>query len=633
MMMRSIIALAALLTCSSACSLLSLPSLPWSSSASKADPTAEALYKEGMRAFDEKKYVRALDSFSKIRTDHPFSPLSTQVELKIADAHYLNQQFPDAINAFKEFQSMHPTNENMPFVTLRLGQAHFDQFTSADRDQKNTEIAKGYFEMVLAKYPNSPQAAEAKAKLAKCLDYLAEYEFNVAHFYFQQEKYPAARDRFEEVVRKYKDTPTAVKSLFYLGESYRNEKNAVKAGLAYEALIQNYPQSKFAAEARSQLAAVEKEKRDPLALLLMRDRRPTVAPTPEVKEDPALAKLRDANLVAKTEVVHELPGDEKGFLRRVADKINPFSSSDNGKKDDKKNESAVELLAQKNSSQKEESGGVLSALWPFGSKSSKQKAVDSGAKPSGLVAQVDDSLRQKGIDVAARQTSLKPPPADLPKEEEPAKPQASTDTAALLGSIDANLKKGGRSVAETPQPPEPAEAFKDLAATQERLAKATQAQATKDVQTSGILSSIDKKLKAKGVEPAQFEKAPSAEEVKAAAAQSKASARNVELEPKLALEKGPLFLGPAEVPAHEKSASAREPVKAESKNANNDGDKEFPSRVLVKGPVEPQSFAAGAKPAEPKKPSDNQEEDLKGVLDQMRQNIENASKVLNPFSW
>jgi len=115
-------------------------------------------------------------------------------------------------------------------------------------------------------------------------------------------------------------------------------------------------------------------------------------------------------------------------------------------------------------------------------------------------------------------------------------------------------------------------------------------------------------------------------------ATTKAPAKKVELEPKLALEKGPLFLGPTEVPAQEKSDSVREPVKSESNNTTSD-DKNSPSRVLVKGPVEPQPLAAGAKAAEPKNPSANQEEDPKGVLDQMRQDIENASKVLNPFRW
>ena len=89
---------------------ISLPSMPWSGSAAKADPSAEALFDEGTRAFNEKKYVRGIDSFSKIRTDHPFSPLVTQAELKMAEGYFLNEQYPEAINAFKEFQTLHPTN-------------------------------------------------------------------------------------------------------------------------------------------------------------------------------------------------------------------------------------------------------------------------------------------------------------------------------------------------------------------------------------------------------------------------------------------------------------------------------------------------------------------------------------------
>ena len=274
-----------LMTWSTGCSSVSMPSIPWPGSAARPDPTAEALYEEGTRYFAEKRYARAIDTLTKLKTEYPFSPQLTEAELKIGDAYYLNQQYPEAINAFKEFQSMHPTNENIPFVVYRLGQAHLDQFTSIERDQKNTEIAKGYFENVITNYPKSPYASPAREQLAKCVGYLAEYDFNVASFYLKQEKYPAARERFEEIVRKYRGTPVAGKSLFFLGESYRKEKNNVKAILAYEALLQYYPESKFAPEAKTYLAQLEKEKQDPLAMLLMRDRRPaTTAAGPQEKQ-------------------------------------------------------------------------------------------------------------------------------------------------------------------------------------------------------------------------------------------------------------------------------------------------------------------------------------------------------------
>src|SRR5262245_14473718 len=627
------ISLLAAFACCSACSMPSLPSISWPVSSVKADLSAEALYEEGNRYFNEKKFVRAIDSFSKLRTDYPFSPMLTQVELKIADAYYLNEQYPEAINAFKEFQSMHPTNENIPFVTLRLGQAHFNQFTSTDRDQKNTEIAKGYFETVIAKYPGSPQAAEAKVKLQKCLEYLAEHDYSVAWFYYQQEKYPAARDRFEEIVRKYKGTPTAVKSLFYLGESYNKEKNSIKASLAYEALIQHYPESKFAGDARTQLAAVEKEKRDPMAMLLMRDRRPSGSAAPEVKEDPALAKLKDVNLIAKTEVVDEKPGDDKTFFRRVADKLNPFSSSsDSPKKEDNKNESAEALLAKRQApapKKQEESTGILTSLCPFGSKDASPTAE---SKNNAFVGQVDSSLKQKGIDVAATEATLKPPPADLPPPP-PAKPQSNIDTATLVSSIDANLSKGGKNGSELPPTPEIAEGFRNLAATQERVAKATPTQ-PQDVQSSGILSAIDQKLKAQGVQGSEFEKPPTPEEIKAAAAK-KPQASAVELEPKLALEKGPLFLNLVERPAVSESPETNKDAPKSSLKGNSGADVAYepPSRVLVKGPVQAQATAAGTNPPAPKKPTTNQEDEPKGALDQIRQDIESVGKVLNPFSW
>src|SRR5918994_1983356 len=361
---RLALALLAVVIGSTGCSL-SMPSVPWFKSAAPADPTAEALFAEGSRYLNEKKYARAIDVLQKLKSGHPFSPLLTETELKVADAYYLNQQYPEAITAFKEFQSLHPTNENIPFVILRLGQAHLDQFTSTERDQKNTEVAKGYFETVLTNYAKSPHAATAAENLAKCVQYLSEHEFNVAHFYYQQEKYPAARDRFEEIVRKYRGTPTAIKSLYYLGESYRKEKNYVKASLAYEALIQHYPETKFSFDAKTQLAQLDKEKQDPLALLLMRDRRSTAVAAPEVKEESALSKLKDLNLVAKKDYLHEEPGDEKGILRRVAAKLNPFSSSDSGKKDEKP-ESATKHLARRKEAEKNESGGMFASLWPFG---------------------------------------------------------------------------------------------------------------------------------------------------------------------------------------------------------------------------------------------------------------------------
>ena len=610
-------------------------SMPWPTSVAKPDPTAEALYDEGTQYFAEKRYLRAIEVLKKLISEYPFSPQLTDAELKIADAYYLSQQYPEAITAFKEFQSMHPTNENIAFVVFRLGQAHLDQFTSIERDQKNTEIAKTYFENVIANYPKSPYASAAREQLAKSVGYLAEHEFNVASFYLQQEKYPAARERFEEIVRKYRGTPVAAKSLFFLGESYRKEKNNVKAILAYEALLQYYPESKFTPEAKTYLTQLEKEKQDPLAMLLMRDRRPATTAPGTGQETANNEKLKDVALTAKTEIVYEEPGEEKGIFRRVADKLNPFSSSDDEKKAATP-ESPTEIAAKKNTAAKEDSPGVLGSMWnginPFGGQKPQPVKAEATANNSQLVDQIDGSLKQKGIDSTTQTASLKTTPEAISKVEEAKPPPQTADTSKLLGEIDDNLKKSGKNVEEVPAPPEVHAAFKDPAVAEAIAAKTkTSPESQQDGVSGGLLSGIDQKLKSQGLEPSKFEAPATAT---ANSTPQREPARKVELEPKMAVEKGPLFLSPTEIPAQEKTPSTGAVANPEKKAESSEkqqvpAEREFP-RTLVKGPVQPQPVA---KTTEPKRTLPGDEDDAKGVLDQLKSDAENVSKALNPFRW
>ena len=650
MMKRTIILFSVTVLLFAGCSSIPSISMPWSSNP-QPDPTAEAVFNRGMELFNNKKYVAALDQFTRIKQEFPFAPQAIHAELKITECYYLNQQYPEAITALKEFQSMHPTNENIPLVIYRLGLAHFDQFSAADRDQKNTEIAKGYFETVINTYPKSPYAAEAKEKLGKAIGYLVEHDFNIAYFYFQQEKYPAARDRFEEIVRRYRGTPIAAKSLFYLGESYRKEKNGVKAALAYESILQHYPQSKFANDAKNELAALEKEKHDPLAMLLMRDRRPGAAPAPQTNiETASAAKLKGVdNLVAKSEVVYEEPGEEKGIFRRVADKMNPFSSSDDGKKsapERKKPESDAALVdaltKKKTAEKKEESPGVLASLWnginPFSSKGSKNTKQVNDPKNGQLMAHIDDSLKGQGIDAKNSSQALEPPPAALPEIIEVPVTPPTMDTSKLLGQIDSELKKDGKTVAELPPPPEAAQAFKDAAAAQAMAAKGpVKSEPAPSITSTGLLGNIDGKLKSKGVEPSNFELPTSSSDVNETAAK-KEPVKKVELAPKISMEKGPLFLGPADIPAQEKPTSDDQRTNQKkgsetSEKPQEPGTREIP-KALVRGPNQPQPVAPAPKASsEEKKSSTVGEDEEKGVLDQLRENAEALGKILNPFSW
>ena len=619
----------------SGCASVSLPSWPWSSPSSQPNATAEALFEEGIKYFNNQKYVLAIDRFQKVKAEFPFSPQLVSAELKLAEAYYLNKQYPEAAAAFREFQTLHPNNENIPFVLYHLGLVHFEQFTTNDRYQKVTEIAKGYFESVVKDHPNSPYAAPAKEKLAKCLEYLSEYEFNIATFYFNEKKYPAAIERLEGILRRYRDTPIAAKALYFLGESHRLEKNNVKAALAYEALIQYYPQDPLAKSAQLQLGELAKEKQDPLATLLKRDGRPA-SPATESRQPSAVSgqqkQEKELNLVAKKEVVYEEPGAEKGMFRRVLDTLNPFASSSSDMKENR----GKKIETAKEGSSKEESDGFFGSLWrginPLAG--GEKTKVENGQSPQ-LVNKIDESLQQQGIDSRTQDLASRPPVSDLPKSEEPAPPV--TDTKELLGKIDSNLKKEGKNVAEVPPPPEPAPILR-ASSTAERKATAPRNEPSSSAATKGLLTGIDEALKRKGIEPQkESEKArtPGGSEASQPAsipASQPYSREKIELAPKLTVEKGPLFLDTGEYQAQEKtkeSEKARMPGGSEASQPAS----QIPQAV-VKGPPQPvKEKPAETKVAEKKSPGPGEEEEPKGALERLKEDIGRLRDLLNPFGW
>jgi len=57
-----------------------------------------------------------------------------------------------------------------------------------------------------------------------------------------------------------------------------------------------------------------------------------------------------------------------------------------------------------------------------------------------------------------------------------------------------------------------------------------------------------------------------------------------------------------------------------------------PGRALVKGPIATPSVVATPKPTEAKI-AGSQSDEPKGALDQIRQDLDNVGKALNPFRW
>jgi outer membrane protein assembly factor BamD len=188
----------------------------------KDEKPVEQLVQEGVEAYDRGNYKDALEAFSQLKDWYPFSKYAILAELKIADAHYHLQEYPEAVAAYEEFERLHPRNEAAPYAAYQIGRSHFEQIDTIDRDQTAAEKALETFRRVIRQYPDDPYAIRAADHIVPCLKNLAGHEFYVGRFYFKDKKYTAARNRFLAVIQQYPDVGYHDQALQYIAacESY-----------------------------------------------------------------------------------------------------------------------------------------------------------------------------------------------------------------------------------------------------------------------------------------------------------------------------------------------------------------------------------------------------------------------------
>jgi len=182
------------------------------------EKSPEELMSEGMSSFRDGDYLEAVESFQKLKDRYPYSKLAVHAELKLADALLKRKEFEEAMEAYIEFEKLHPKNKSIPYVIYQQGMCNFFRMNKIDRDQTNTKKALKEFERLRREFPADPFSLKAQRNIRKCLINLAEYEFYVGHFYFKAGQYLAALRRFEYLVTHYPDLGQYGKTLVCIAE-------------------------------------------------------------------------------------------------------------------------------------------------------------------------------------------------------------------------------------------------------------------------------------------------------------------------------------------------------------------------------------------------------------------------------
>ena len=203
--------------------------------------TPEGLYSRGTTEYQNGSYKKAREFYTRLKEEYPLHELAILAELGIADSYYSGKDYNEAELAYQDFISLHPTNENVPYAFYQRGMCHFVQIGAIDRDQTETLKAKGQFERLVARFPQSKFSILAEKMIRECKLKLAEHEFYVGNLYYKWKKYAAALKRFEGITRDYAGVGLDLKVETYIAQT--------KTKLAEEEKAQKLKEEKEKAKA------------------------------------------------------------------------------------------------------------------------------------------------------------------------------------------------------------------------------------------------------------------------------------------------------------------------------------------------------------------------------------------------
>ena len=226
--------------------------------ATLASNSDQVIWEAGQKAFEKRQWSNARQHYKRIIDGFPQSEYGPAARIGVGDAYFQEGgtgNYILAISAYREFLTLYPSHPRSDYALFQAAEANHKQRNGPDRDQTPTQKALEEYERLVELYPGSPYVEQARARIQECRQSLARAEFVAGYFYQRtREAYRAAITRYEGVITEFPDYEQFDEVLYRLAQCLHLSGRGAEAGPHLARLLEEYPQSKHAEEARELLA-------------------------------------------------------------------------------------------------------------------------------------------------------------------------------------------------------------------------------------------------------------------------------------------------------------------------------------------------------------------------------------------
>ena len=228
------------------------------------DLPEQVYYDKAQQALEENLPVTAIKHLKDLDSRYPFGEYSTRAELDLIYAQYEAGEYIAAHASAHRFIKNHPSHELLDYVyymralsTYTGTQTLVARYLNTDPSNRDSkEFTQSFNELgdLLARYPNSQYAPDAKARMQHLREIIAKHEVQVAFYYLKRKAPLSALRRSQEVIQHYPSSLSVERALAISVQSYYDLNQDDLAKLNISVLQNNYPETEYLDESGNFIA-------------------------------------------------------------------------------------------------------------------------------------------------------------------------------------------------------------------------------------------------------------------------------------------------------------------------------------------------------------------------------------------
>lgn len=205
--------------------------------------SAKELFRDAEKSLKKKQYQTAVKQFEALESMYPFSDDAERAGLDLVYACYQSEDYPSSAATAERFIRLYPRSPYIDYAWYMKSMANFHQlrgalvnrlpFDESWRDPGSELEAYNDFSTLVSNYPKSQYRADALQHMIYLRNLFARRELHNAEYYFKRKMYVAARERAQETIKNYPQSPEAKDALLLV---YRANKAMGLAHAAEETL-------------------------------------------------------------------------------------------------------------------------------------------------------------------------------------------------------------------------------------------------------------------------------------------------------------------------------------------------------------------------------------------------------------